>query len=267
MNNLIIGGCYGYEFNQIKYWINSLNRCGFEGDKVLILFGNPTDLNQKIEEQGVKVFNYAYDGNVAPHVQRFLAIYDYLTKNEYDNVITTDVRDVIFQRDPFEWLEQHSYPKIVAASECLKYKDEPWGNQNLHEAYGGYIHQLYKNNTIYNVGVFGGQYRAVRDMCLNIAINSINREIKICDQAVFNVTIYNDIYKNDMIFADVKDLWAAHLGTLADPSKLAYFKPNFLENFTLEFKDDKLLINSIPVYIIHQYDRTHFKPALEKIYG
>lgn len=266
MNNLIIGGCYGYGYDQIKYWINSALK--LESCKVaLIMFDASEEVKAQVEAKGVEVVVYPYDRNTAPHVQRFLAIYDYLTHNTFDNVITTDVRDVIFQRDPFEWLSHKAYPKLVAGSECLKYKDEPWGNNNLHETYGQYIHNRFKEYPIYNVGVIGGQHKAVRDMCLTIALNSLNRPIPICDQAVFNVTVYNDIYKNDMFFAEVKDLWAAHLGTLADPSKLAYFKPNFLENFTLDFKDNKLLINTNPVYIIHQYDRTHLKPVLEQLYG
>ena len=44
---------------------------------------------------------------------------------------------------------------LVFASESMLYKDEPWGNQNLLDTYG-YIHEIFKENEIYNVGVLGG---------------------------------------------------------------------------------------------------------------
>ena len=33
---------------------------------------------------------------------------------------------------------------LVFASESMLYKDEPWGNQNLLDTFGGYIHENLK---------------------------------------------------------------------------------------------------------------------------
>lgn len=263
--NLIIGGCYGYNFDQIKYWINSATKWNCE--VALIVFDCTKELKEQVESKGVKVVEYKHNASTAPHVQRFIAIYDYLSQHEYSQVVTTDVRDVIFQRDPFAWLEEKKHPMFVTGSECLQYRHEPWGDNNLRETYGEFIHSKFKNNTIYNVGVLAGQGQAVRDMCLNIAINSVNRPIQICDQAVFNVMIDNIAFKNSVYFAPVKDAWTAHLGTLADPHKMYYFSPNLLEEFKLEVNNGIMLIDGQPVTIIHQYDRTIWKDELERIYG
>lgn len=266
MRDLIIGGCSGYSYDQIKYWINSVNRCGFDGDKVLIVFDCDDELERKVKDQGFKVVKYPLDNSSAIHVQRFLAIAEYIFKNPARCVITTDVKDVIFQRDPVEWLEQHSFPMLVTGSECLRYKDEYWGNNNLFETFGGYIYNKYRDNIIYNVGVLGGQSNAVRDICLNIAVNSVNRPIQICDQAVFNFLISNDLYKNDTFYANMGDYWAAHLGTVADPRKMHLFRPHLLEGEP-EFIDGKVTYKGVPVYIAHQYDRTNWREELEKMYG
>ena len=271
MRDLIIGGCYNYNYDQIKYWINSINRSGFVGDKVLIVFDCDDLLASQIEQNQFKVVRLPFDSGMAPHVQRFVAIYDYIANNPARCVITTDVRDVVFQYDPILWIQQHVIDKgkdLVAGSECLRYRDEPWGNQNLYETYGPFVYERFKDNVIYNVGVLGGRSEHIRDICLNIVINSINRPVKICDQAVFNLTIQNQIYKQSMVYASLADRWVANLGTLADPNKMAHFSPNLLE-LPPYFTGEKVVINNTygpEVCVVHQYDRTPWKHAIEEIY-
>ena len=267
MTDCIIGGCYGYTYDQIKFWINSINRSGFQGDRVLILFDSPDELVQKVQEQGFTVVRAQQDPNIAPHVMRFIAIYDFLSQREYDRVVTTDVRDVIFQYDPIKWLHDHAFDhKIVCGSEGLYYRDEPWGNQNLYETFGPYIYEKFKNNVIFNVGVLAGDAEYVRDLVLSISVNSLNRPIKICDQAVFNFLIQNKIYEEQTFFARSTDRWATHLGTFADPSKMHHFGPRLLEQGP-EFDGTKVNINGHPFCIVHQYDRTPWKQAIEEIYS
>lgn len=272
MKDCIIGGCYGYEYDQIKFWINSINRSGFTGDKVLIIFNSTAELNKKVEEQGFIVVPANQEPNIAPHVLRFFAIYDYLSKHDYRYVVTTDVRDVVFQLNPIEWLEnlfldniRRDY-KLVCASEGLYYKDEPWGNQNLHETFGPYIYEHYKDNIIYNVGVLAGDSEYLRDLILNIAVNSLGRPIQVCDQAVFNFLIQNKIYSEKMFYGRVSSNWAAHLGTLADPNKMHYFGPRLLESVPT-FDNNIVSINNEPFCIVHQYDRTLWKNRIEEIYS
>ena len=80
---------------------------------------------------------------------RFLSIYDFLknTWQNYNHIVTTDVKDVYFQTNPFEALKGH---KLVVATEGLKYKDEPWGRDNLLQSYGPYVYEHFKENEIYN---------------------------------------------------------------------------------------------------------------------
>ena len=37
MKDLIIGASTNYDWDKLKFWINSINKSGFKGDKVLIL--------------------------------------------------------------------------------------------------------------------------------------------------------------------------------------------------------------------------------------
>jgi hypothetical protein len=288
MRDLIIGGCAGYTYDKVKGWINSINQSGFDGDKVLIVFSSgddsaDTEFMRQVSEQGFDVYNTALNSGVnssSIHVQRFLAISEYIRNNPARYVITTDVRDVVFQYNPINWLTSNlGDKKLVVASECLRYQDEGWGNNNLLETYGPYVHNILKTNTIYNVGILAGESEYIRDLCLNIALHSSGKPIKICDQAVFNQLIDNKIYKDATFFSQMKDGWAANLGTVADERKMHMFRPNLLEgeprfdgNYVYNEFETKMCI-------VHQYIRTvnlgngniedygQWKEDIERMYG
>lgn len=265
--DLIIGACHNYTIDQVTCWINSIKKTNFDGDIVLITFDNKEGIIQHAEAMGVIVVEKPFEPTLAIHVQRFAAIYDYIHNNNYGLVVTTDVRDVIFQSDPMDWLCNNlNTNKMIFATECLRYKDEPWGNQNLHETYGPFIHERFKNNEIFNVGIIAGWADYVKDLCLDIALNCINRPIKICDQAVFNVHIRNKVYSNQSLFSSLEDGWAANLGTLADMTKMDYFRPNLIEGEP-EFDGQHVVYNSKQFVIVHQYDRTPWKNEIERIYS
>ena len=255
--NLIIGGFTNYGINQLKPWVISAKEVAGNNDVVLV-YGNASDETLDwLAEQGVVLVPMLPVNGVPIHVLRFLSIYEYLhqTWKEYDYVVTTDVKDVYFQTNPFEDLIGH---KLVVASEGLKYKDEPWGNENLHQAYGPYVYEQFKDNEIFNVGTFGGESEYVKDMVFHIFTNGINRPIPIVDQAVFNVLINTQPFK-DVIQPTVN--WACEMGTVVDPSKIAGFRPNLLCEEP-KIDDEGLVYYQERLFsIVHQYDRV---PALKK---
>ena len=254
--NLIIGGFTNYNINQLKPWVNSAIALG--NADVVLVYGNATTETLKwLDEQGVILVPMVQVQNVPIHVMRFLSIYDYLRSyyKDYRYVVTTDVKDVYFQKDPFKFLVGH---KLVIASEGLKYKDESWGNENLFQSYGQFVYDEFKDNEIFNVGTFGGESEYVKDMVFHIFTNGVNRPIPICDQAVFNVLINTQPFKD--IVTKTKD-WAAELGTIMDPSKIQQFRPNLLFSEPI-FEDGLLKFFGGKVFpIVHQYDRV---PMLKK---
>jgi hypothetical protein len=270
--NLIIGGCTNYGINELKPWVLSINEHMPDAKKVMCV-GNASSVTRGwLVEQGFEVVDMP-QANIPVHVLRFLSIYEYLREHwqEFDYVITTDVKDVYFQKNAFHEVERccgESGYELICGSECLKYKDESWGNENLMQAYGPYIHNLFKDETIYNVGVLGGRSEYVKDLVFNIFTNGINRPIPIVDQAVFNVLINTQPYKDCILKAQMTQGFACQAGTVADPSKIAGFRPNLLE-------DEPVWDNGIvktkegrEFYIVHQYDRVpEWKNHILKKYG
>lgn len=277
MKDVIIGCSTNYKWDVLRYWVNSINVSGFVGDKVIILMNCDYDTAKKIEDSGFKIISFGKDitGNltysqskIPVHVERFAHIYDFLRRNEYRYAVTTDVRDVIFQKNPIEYIENHLGDKqLIFSSESMLYKHEPWGNQNLLDTYGPYIHNKYKHNEIYNVGVLGGRAEALRDMAISIVTAAVNRPIPICDQSTFNFMISHTPYRATCLYAPSEAGWACQLGTTADPNKIAAFRPHLLGPEPRLENDCVVTNGGKRYYIVHQYDRVpSWRSILEKKY-
>ena len=278
MKDLIVGCATNYDWSKLKYWVNSINASGFTGDKFLILMNCDKETVQKVTDADFNIIafnqdtngNLTYNSSMMVHVERFYHIYNILKDNEYRYVITTDVKDVVFQKNPSEFLEQRlGYNEdLIFSSESIKYKDEPWGNQNLLETFGPQIYEDFKNHTIFNVGVLAGRGHAMKDLCMNIFASCMHRPIKICDQSTFNFLISQHPYLKSSWYATSEEGWACQLGTTADPSKIDQFRPFLLEPSPKMEGDKVLTSEGIEYTIVHQYDRVpEWKKVIEEKYN
>ncbi len=271
MRDLIIGCSTNYDWSKLKYWVNSINRSGFEGDKVLILMNCDKNTVTKLTEEKFTIIgfkkddndNLVYQSSMPVHTERFLHIYNFLKDREYRYVITTDVKDVVFQKNPIEFLEKECVNRnLVFSSESIRYRDEPWGDNNLKETFGPYVYEQFKNEEIFNVGVLAGHGYAIRDLALNIFLSCLNRPIPICDQSTFNVMISRNPYVSLSKYTRSEEGWAAQLGTTGDPTKASQFDPVLLESKP-KLKDGIVTTSTgKEFYIVHQYDRV---PDMRKV--
>lgn len=292
--DLIIGGASNYTWDQLKYWVNSIKKSGFDGDIVIVGTNLKKATIEKLNSEGVILSLYGRtnaDGDVvapnnnAPHVERFFYLWNYLNgiePGQYENVITTDTRDVVFQTNPSKWLEDNMMgPLLVASSEGMRYKNEPWGNHNLLEAFGPFFHNILKEKTIYNVGTLAGEFETLKGLLSFIFHLSVNRPIPIVDQAVFNFILNQPPFCFDTLLTNNSDAWAIQLGTIigavesgkgdlgmmfmSDPSK---YQEIYEDNQPVI--EDGVVKNTegTPYCIVHQYDRVNgLREQIERIYG
>jgi hypothetical protein len=250
--NLLIGAISGnYSVSDIQKWIETSN---FENtERVLLLYNRNDELEQYLKSNNVICFIPEFNfwgstmsnfetntGNLnlqnsydLIHNTRFLHIWCYLNEsnNQYDNVFITDVRDVYFNQNPFTKISD----KLIATSEVIKYQDEDWNKQHLYENLGLIGLNTMLECEVYNVGVFGGPFQLVKDICADIYLMSIGKP-KVADQTSFNYLIQTR-YKSNTEFTSLKDNYAVHLHVI---------------NAGLV----KFDLNNIPNYsIVHQYDR------------
>ena len=280
--DLIIGGASNYDWNKLKYWVNSIKKTGFKGDVVLVATNISAETVSKLTDKDVKVYAYGKqqpDGSFIneskspPHVERFIFIWDFLRRNsdEYRYVVVTDTRDVIFQKDPTVFLEKKLLTKsLVCSSEGLAYKDEPWGSKNLLDTFGPLVYDEFKDRLIYNVGTIAGFADEVKDLLLQIFFQSVNRPIPIVDQAVFNFLINLLPLESEVLKTTNESEWAIQLGTTkaaieagaGDIGMIVKQNPQMMDKYLEVYQDiqplikDNMMTNGTTAYtIVHQWDR------------
>jgi len=261
--DLIIGAFNNYtDYDVLKPWVQSIKDTGFQGDTVLFAIGTTPELVKKLIEEGVIVIPVPRNDKMMIHMQRFIHIYNFLKENEgvYRYVISTDVRDVIFQSDPTLYLDKHiSAPfvtGIVASSEAIKVKDEEWNRENIRKNFGDYFYNEIKENEVCNVGVLAGRSLLIQELCFYLYQFSLNRPDWVCDQAAYNMLLNTKLWSSKTHFTKLKDAWAVNAHVTNKPDVVEMLKPYLLEEAPT-MTDDGIIVNSagVPFVIVHQYDR------------
>lgn len=281
--DIVIGAVTNYSFDMIKPWVNSLDRSGFDGVKMMLCYNVDYALVEELVKRGYTIMafgrdeenkKFVYKPQFSIVVERFLHMWYFLKKfeGEYRYIITTDVKDVIFQGNPSTWLEENIGDKeINVACESIRYKDEDWGNQNLFKSFGPLVHDHCKDNLIYNCGTLSGKFDTMLDLFLNIYMlcNGTLHQIEGGggpDQAALNVLLNMKPYKDITRFTMSEEGWAAQLGTTG-PQVLSKYSNKLVEKTPI-LVDDTVCTNEGKVFtLVHQYDRIlKWREIIEKKY-
>lgn len=250
--NLLIGAISGnYTPTDLENWVSTSN---WEDCKRVLLLYNPSQngIEQYLSANNIEVivpdFDFwgnerkVFDVNTGVcdfstsyslvHNLRFFHIWNYLRDSQYDKVLITDVKDVYFNEDPFSSL---STTTITATSEVIVYENEEWNKAHIHYNLGLIGLQTLLDKPVYNVGVFGGGFELVKDLCASIYLMSVGK-YKVADQTSFNYLIQTK-YKKDTTFTNLQDNLAVHLHVIN--AGLVDFDLSTIKNYK----------------IVHQYDR------------
>jgi protein YibB len=271
MNDLIIAASKNYNYEQIRPWIETFKQVNSICDMVILVDHNDQNTIKHLTDLGITAIPiYTFHHDFYPiHVTRFKPIYDYLktNKGKYRYVITTDIRDVIFQTDPFIWMENNLKDKqLLVGSESIQYKNETiWGAENLRQSYGQEIYDLNKDHTIYCCGVIAGLQDAVASLVLDMYNDAITNPIPVSDQAAMNVLLHTPKYIDQTLFANQSDGFVCHAGTVASRTRMDIFRPHLIEDEPV-YKDKKVLTSSGNIFsIVHQYDTTSWNLLIKNI--
>lgn len=287
--DIVIGCITGYNFDKIKYWVNSLDRSGFTGIKVVMCYNIPFEVAEELAKRNYTILAFGQDktnGNLVyqhpverpfnicldrfAHIPYFLNRFE--NKEQFRYVIATDVRDVIFQSNPSTWLEENiGDKKINVACESLVYKDESWGRENLRLSFGPLIYERMKDNLIYNAGTISGEFNTMLDFMTNIFLSCGGAPANVPggggpDQAALNVLLSMQPYKDITNFAMSEDGYAAQLGTTG-PQISDRYGQYLVEPSPIMVDDLVCTSSGKPFALVHQYDRVpEWKNILEKKY-
>jgi hypothetical protein len=217
---------------------------------------------------------FEYKENFSIVVERFLHLWYFFKKfqGQYRYIVSTDVKDVIFQTNPSEWLEKNmNDAQINVACESIRYKDEDWGNHNLFKAFGPLVHDHNQNNLIYNAGTVSGKFDTMLDFFLNVYMmcNGTSHFTEGGggpDQAAVNILLNMKPYRDITRFTASEEGWAAQLGTTG-PHIVGKYADKLVEKTPILVDNTVCTSDGTPFVMVHQYDRVpEWKRIIEKKY-
>jgi hypothetical protein len=279
--DLLLGCFTGLDWGVVQYWANSLHLSGFSGDRVVLVDnvdGQTLDRLRALDfavhplnpDQLSRGYAYAFSSE-QNFGHRFQAFFEYLdglpNLDDYRYVITTDVRDVVFQSDPSRWLEAHLGAKqICASAESLRYENEPWGENSLRRAYPK-LYRRMASRPIWNCGVQAGDARLMRDFWLQLSL-SIAAGLEAADQAAYNILLSLWPWSDVTYFARSEEGWACQAGTTANPDVIDQFRPHLLEPTPTWDGTRACTSRGEPHVILHQFNRVpEWLAAVQRTYA
>lgn len=265
---MILGAVAHYDFTMVRPFIATLSQSGYDGDTVFFCSDISSATYKKLISWGVKLvpfrpeFPYVATPDLAKHNRwsldnlpmtfvRFLLAYAFLREHgaRYDYVMFSDVRDIIFQKDPFAFPMDDSLC-FFAESERMTIANSPINAEWVKEGLGPEALLKIGHNPIICGGTFIGSTRHMLDF-LEILLDAAARHFKALpvetktsggiEQGFLNYLVYTGAVPFARIFQNND----GPIFTLGHESKID-FNPK-----TKIVKNAKGLIPNV----VHQYDR------------
>lgn len=176
---------------------------------------------------------------------RFRVYGDFLAKNNYQNVLLTDAKDVLFTSNPFEFLEEQKKP-LILVSEGITHAQSLWnlidqtGLQNKMRPV-----PTFERWPVINGGVQLGSRMATSQFCWDIYQCMIKIRPDSTEQAMINY-LYQVYYKEKIGLADPHEDWLCCTG-----------EPIFrnIHNYSIELDTWRNPHLVRPFSIVHQWER------------
>jgi len=276
----IIAAAKGYTVEQIQPWVESLKKTNFAGKTFVIVYDENITIKNFLDRNGIVVLQGEDKGLTNIATQRFQ---DYMwllesghTK-DYDLIIHTDIRDVIFQTDPGKWLTENIEDNlIIATGEGIKYLHEDWNGDGMQQHFGKETFDEFSNEETICSGIIAGEKNALIDLFKTIyelAFFSSDPGGFI-DQHFHNIAI-RKVFSNIAKVVPADEDWVCNCGTMiaipmnspdwSSASKTPYNsferirKGKYVDNMLVSLpimKEGKVCTPSgKPYSIVHQYDR------------
>ena len=255
--NLLINYCWGdklFDNFDLEIYLQSLDKIP-DTNKVLLVNGcNFSDI-EKISHHYNMVLQFNRDPIYLDEI-----IYEFLSSisDNYDYVMICDSRDIIFQKNPFEYMIENN-KKLYLTSEGMKVNQSPANYSwifRLYKTQRDYSEIMFENEVI-NGGVLAGR----RDYMMMLLLISFTNRNRNSFEDIFNQTIYSSVanYFKQANFIEI-----------CTPDSSAYcITGEGVGKHDVPMKIVNGLacnVNNEPYYIVHQWDRTFFAEEVRSRY-
>ena len=99
--NLILSAAVGLNFEQIRFFIESLRKYYLE-DLCLIIDKNDADLERKLKDYNCNLIKTSISKKQIQY-KRYEIFLKYIEKKSFDKILLCDSRDIYFQANPFNY--------------------------------------------------------------------------------------------------------------------------------------------------------------------
>jgi hypothetical protein len=249
---IVLGAVQGNSFETIETWWKSLQLAGFEGEIHMLVYEADQWAIDQLCEYGIQVHPGRLTNQVV--IDRFRDAARLAgTLAEETWVIFTDVDDLVFQRDPAEFLAQVPQDKsIVVASEGVTFSGKAWARENLRKSFPEHWKQM-AGELLYNAGSLavraGTLVRLGEEIYQMCARKPRARNH---DQAALNILLREPRYQEKTLFTKVDGGWCFNAAPLfASAVDRKSYKDEFpsIDEGKCQFK------NGLVPVMLHQYTR------------
>ena len=262
MKYTIVGCITKYGIEQIRPFVESIDMSGFAGEKLMLVYDISQDTIEYLTNKGWLIVQSEPQQHII--LQRFRDMYSLLHQYETDVVIWVDVKDIVFQKDPTNWLNMWMRKDILAFSESLKFGDEEWARLNAGTSFPMEWEWL-QNEEIYCAGTIVGKKEAIRDLFIDIyrwSLTTSNPQ-QLADQAAYNILIHMHQWKDKVQFVKQQEGFAAQLHLKLKKGDILPYTEELSTIDGDEIKNSKGELYTL----VHQYDRNEeLKQLIENKY-
>ena len=250
--NIIFGTIIGYSWQKILIFFNSLIQANFSNcDIVIFIKDVENPIKNYLKNIGVILLPIP---NIYPNMEitklRWKLYKDYLEKNKgkYNLVFSTDIRDVFFQKDIFQYYKTNKPFLGVAIEDNIL--NEKTNKRWITNFAGKKKHKVIKNEKIICFGTVWGSF----DIFLEFSkilwgkIKLSNKNTK--DQGIGNYLLYYEKIFNDYIIKSDNYGPVISIGW------------NKMKDIKIDSNNNILNFRGEIAWVIHQYER---QLELEKI--
>lgn len=273
MKNLSItylAGEYYCKNPMVMVTLNTM-RDHFKGDRVILTHEiNKTERNL-FGQMGYEIVDCESPIN-SPYViywHRWKALYEYLCSNvkndrKYDNIIFSDSRDILWQRDPFENLPLLSNTYLF--SEGMTHRNSNWNYSEQKSLMATVRVKEYDFDDweVINGGVVLGNELGVRNLDFQMFMMTAVGHGPMTDQCFLNFLYHNikdPCNPLKLLNLDQNGAWVATGNTMKERPMPFVWEDGILYNDAMV----KLARNSFALF--HQWDRTEFRGEILTNHG
>lgn len=251
--NLVMGLAANYTKKDLAIFVNSLRGSGYSDDIVLFVTSLDNETKEFLETQNVTavslwqcLFSYL---NI--QFARHVAYYDYLANQHrkniaYNRIFLSDVRDVLFQADPFQAIADEP---ITFFLECNAVKiGDCEANANwIYTGFGGSALKQLADKPISCSGTVMGRQRSIMEYLLRMLIISTQLKESALGEHGIDQGCHNQLIQSGVLLGQ----------RIAENGDGIFTLHHVIGRETVYVSPDGFVVDATgkPYPVVHQYDR------------